>query len=371
MMRANSVRQMRILFISVTLVVLSWLVCDWGTVGAAQVEGLYTAEVETTSKEESERNLALGKALRDVLVKVTGERDPQTYPGVVPAMSDPSKYVEQFGYRVETIETIVESEIEDPFEESVDKLTLWARFDSRAIDGLIRDAGLPIWGKTRPSMIMWLALEDQSGRFLVGAEDSPTITEVLHYAAQARGLPFVVPLMDLVDLSAVSVSDVWAGFPDKILSASRRYRADAVLLARVHQFNSDQWEARWRLFLGDTLHDWVLSNEELDGLLAQGLNQAVDVVAAQFVQTAGGVGDELIEIVVNDIRTLGDYARTLNYLQALDGVSRVDVDGALGSRIRFSLTIRGGSPAFNQVIGFGRILVPMNGSDGSHYRLLP
>ena len=250
-------------------------------------------------------------------------------------------------------------------------LRLWARFDSRALDALIQEAGLPIWGKTRPSMLMWLAVEDPSGRYLVGAEDSPTVTNVLHGTADGRGLPFVVPLMDLVDRSLIRVSDVWAGFPDKILQASDRYRADTVLLARIYQVNAIEWEARWRLFIDGAPHDWVLRNEALDTLLIQGLNQAVDVVATRFSQTASEVSEAVIDVVVNDIRTLGDYARTLAYLQSLDGVSRVDVNGVSSNQILFSLAIRGGTASFTQVIGLGRTLAPADASADMQFRLLP
>ena len=334
-------------------------------ISAAQVQGLYEAEVPVASKEESERNNALGAALRKVLVKVTGERNPQSYPGVVQAMSQPSRLVEQFRYTSRAAGTLAESDA------AVEVLLLRARFDSRAVDGLINQTGLPSWGKTRPSMLMWLAVEDQSGRSLVGADDSPTITNVLYDAANSRGLPFVVPLMDLVDRSVIGVSDVWAGFPDTIMQASARYRADTVLLARVHQPNAAEWAARWRLFLDGAPHDWTLRNEKLDRLLVEGVNRAADVVAARFAQAAGGVSEGVVEISVADIRTLGDYARALVYLQSLDGVTRVDVNGAAGNHVLFSLAIRGGSSAFTQVIELGRTLAPMGADEGKHFRLLP
>ena len=317
------------------------------------------------SKDESERALALGAALRNVLVKATGERNPQSYPGVVQAMSRPSQFVEQFRYRTQA------SEVLDENAEETDKLLLWARFDSRVVDGLIRDAGLPSWGKTRPSMLMWLAVEDQSGRSLIGADDSPTITNVLHDAAGSRGLPFVVPLMDLVDRSVISVSDVWAGFPERIMQASDRYRADTVLLARVHQPNAAEWEARWRLFLDGAAHDWTLRNAGLDVMLIEGLNRAADLVAARFARAAGGVIEDAMAVAVQDIRTLGDYARTLTYLRALDSVLRLDVTGASGNQVSFSVAVRGGSSAFTQEIGLGRTLAPTGTGEGTQFRLLP
>ncbi len=356
---------MHLLPTSVRLVLVLLLVAGSAPIGAAQVQGLYEAEVPVASKDESERNLALGAVLRKVLVKVTGERNPQSYPGVVQAMSQPSRFVEQFRYTSQATETLDESD------EVAQVLLLWARFDSRAVDGLISEAGLPSWGKTRPSMLMWLAVEDQSGRSLIGADDSPTITNVLYETADSRGLPFVLPLMDLVDRSVIGVSDVWAGFPDTIMQASDRYRADTVLLVRVHQPNATEWEARWRLFVDGAPHDWTLRYEDLDVMLVEGVDRAADLVARRFAQAAVGVSEGVIDFSVHDTRTLGDYARLLAYLQSLDGVSRIDVTGASGNQVSFSLEIRGGRSAFTQVIGLGRTLVPMNAGDGMQFRLLP
>ena len=347
------------------LVVFFCLACGFQQVSALQVQGLYEAEVPVPSKAETERNLALGAALRNVLVKVTGERNPQSYPGIVQAMSHPGELVEQFRYRSTA------SDSSDTATDDEGGLKLWARFDSQVVDRLVRDAGLPSWGKNRPSMLMWLAVEDQSGRSLIGADDSPTITNVLHAAAGNRGVPFVVPLMDLVDRSVVSVSDVWAGFPDRILQASSRYRADIVLLSRVHQPNTTQWEARWRLFVDGAPHDWTLRNNALDVMLVRGVNHAADIVAARFTQSASGAGDSAVDLAINDIRTLGDYARTLSYLKSLDGISRIDVKGASGNQVSFSLAIRGGASAFSQVIGLGRTLTPTSADGGLQFRLLP
>ena len=43
--------------------------------------------------------LAFGAALRDVLIKLTGQRNPQSRPEVVRAMSQPGPLVEQFQYQ--------------------------------------------------------------------------------------------------------------------------------------------------------------------------------------------------------------------------------------------------------------------------------
>ena len=51
--------------------------------------------------------------------------------------------------------------------------------------------------------------------------------------SQLRGLPLVMPIMDLTDLSAVTITDVWGRFSQPVAQASARYMAEAVVVIRV------------------------------------------------------------------------------------------------------------------------------------------
>ena len=74
------------------------------------------------------------------------------------------------------------------------------------------------------------------------------------------------------------------------------------------------------------------------------------------------------------IRSLRDYARTLQYLDALDEVSRVDVTSVNSDAVSFRVDARGGRGTVRQVVALGHILVEdaQEISDaGLSYRLLP
>ena len=108
---------------------------------------------------------------------------------------------------------------------------------------------MPVWGPERPLTLLWVAVDDGvGGRALLGANETTelgapttpqmtalltTVREEIVAAADERGLPIAWPLLDLEDLNAVTFTDVWGGFEDRIVAASTRYRADAVLIGRV------------------------------------------------------------------------------------------------------------------------------------------
>lgn len=331
---------------------------------AAQVQGLYEAVVPVPSKDEAERSYAFGAALRIVIVKITGDRSPQRYPGVVQAMSRPAPYVEQFGYRIVTLESLGEGSL------AAEQLVLWARFDADGVDALMREVGLPAWGHTRPSVLLWLAAEDETGRSLIGADDRPGITNVLEATAAKRGLPLVFPLLDLEDRSRLAVEDILAGFEDRIARASARYQPDITLIVRLYRLASGIWEARWRMFMEGAPHDWTTRSEALDLMLEEGLDGATDIVAGRFARNVEAAGESGVAVEVEEVRTVEDYARTLVYLQSLDGVTRVDVTGVDVERVSFLLQARGGDAALQQLIALERTLGLLDSRAGMRFRLL-
>ncbi len=327
---------------------------------ADQVHELYQAQVPVVDKGETERVLALGAALRKVLVKLTGERNPQASPGVVRAMSQPRHFVQQFRY------------LASPSTEagSPAQLELWARFDPRAVDDLLREAGLPIWESTRPAVLTWVALGGESGPVLIGVDDRPDVFEVLERSAADRGLPLLVPLLDLEDRAGVSGTDVWSGSGGKILQSSARYRSDIVLVARLNEAGSGVWQASWILFLDAAAQDWSNRGKSLAPLLEDGFNRAADLIARRFAGTPQNVGAEGIPIEVHNVRTLEDYARVVDYLRSLDRVTQVDITRLRADTLSCLLHTRGSSAALRQVIGLGRTLITTDSSAGMQFRLL-
>jgi len=320
---------------------------------AAEVDRLHEAEVTVSGTGDGERAQALGEALRAVLVKVSGERHPETRAPVREAMGDPAGYVSQFQYR----------------SGREGALRLWARFDPVGVQRLLTEAGLPIWGRVRPALLVWLALEDGESRRLVDGDDPAAAA--LAGAAEARGLPLIVPLLDLEDRARLSAGDVWAGFDERILEASRRYAPEGIVVARVERAADGLWAGRWALWLEEGhAGEWQARGESLAAALAAGVGEAADRLAVRYARTALGAEAKL-ELVVRDVQTVGDYARALDYLRTLDGVTRVDVLGVEAERVRFAVEARLGAEGLRQMIALGRTLSVEESGDGLGFRLLP
>ena len=339
-------------------------------VRADEVRNLYAADAEVVDKSDEARRAGFGMALLEVVIKVSGSRGAAGNPVIVAATQAPERYVQQFRYE----------NLPAPPPDAGDAGTvkpafgLKVQFDARAVDGLIREAGLPVWGRVRPSVLMLVAIESAGVRELLSSDDARGWAGFVEAIAAKRAIPVVLPLMDLEDRQVLRASDVWAGFEDNVRRAAERYQSEGVLLGRVYELTPNYWEARWRLLLDDGRSEWVDQGEGLDAVLLAGVHESADRLASRFGGVTGATVASGVQLDVTGVRTLRDYARTLEYLGSLDEVSRVEVTRVAGESVSFRVDARGGPQAVRQVIALGRTLAEeagANPSGGLSYRLLP
>ncbi len=335
---------------------------------ASEVRNLYQAEVAVANKDRKIRSEAFGLALLQVAVKVSGSRGAAASPVIAEAMESPDRFVQQFRYRNVAPVAGGNASPDSP------TLNLWVQFDAPAVDTLIREAGMPVWGRLRPSVLVLVVIESGGRRELLSSDDGGGWAEFIGRAAGERAVPLILPLMDLEDRGQLSASDVWAGFEDNLRRAAQRYRSEGVLLGRVYERLPGYWEARWRLLLEDGRHGWLDQAEGLDVVLLAGVHESADLLASRFGGFSGATVADRVEVKVTAIRSLRDYARTLEYLGSLDEVSRVDVTKVKSGSVSFRVDARGGRETVRQVIALGRTLAEDGQGDlntGLTYRLLP
>ncbi|MBT8420213.1 MAG: DUF2066 domain-containing protein [Gammaproteobacteria bacterium] len=338
------------------------------TAHSAQANGLYEARVAVSDKSDQEK--ALQAALRQVIEKITGQREWSDQTAMDEALEHPDRYVQQFLYRTEAPSGSPESSPPD--------LIFWARFDVGAIDELLRSANFSVRGGTKPSVLIWLVLKGETEDILLGANNHGELSGALYDEAAKRGIPIMLPLLDLDDLSRIDGSDVWDGSRERILAASERYAADAVLVGQVSGTSTTRWEAYWSFLEGASISDnrWRTSANEPDEVLRRGINEAIDFL----VDRTGGAGGENIadmafsqvRLTVSGIDTIADYARTLRYLEGLDSETKVYVTQATQNRLSFRLSMSGSETEFARMVDAGKTLTGTMSTDGEFaFRLLP
>ena len=333
---------------------------------AVEVPDLYEAEVPVSSQDAAAHESGLGRALRQVFSKVSGRREVRSNPILAAALDTPGRFVQQYQYRV--------AAAADASSPAREELRLWARFDADVVDGLVRDAGLPVWGRSRPALLLWLSIDTGGRREWVAADHVAGYLASMRESAARRGIPVVAPLLDLQDRAAVNASEVWIGVFDHLRAASARYGSEAVLVGRLRSPGASLWEAQWTLLLEEAEQHWTTRSDLPELLLEDGAHGAADLLAARYASLAGQQSTGRVDLVVTGVRTLEDYARALRYLGTLDEVERVEVDTVESGQVRFQVEARGGRSAIRQIIAFGATLSPEGYADPGGallMRLLP
>lgn len=313
--------------------------------------GLYEVEVAVADQTAASRSTALVEALRQVVVKVSGSASAAASAPVKEALRTPARHVQQYSYRAN-----------EGAASAAEPLLLAVAFDKPTIDQLIHEAGLSVWSSSRPLTIVWLAVEQGSERILVGAGDRGLVKELLVKAAQRRGLPLRLPLLDATDRARVQADDLWSEFHDSILQASQRYAPQAVLVGRLAPASGGRWQVRWSLYQGTTPQRWNQTGDKVESLVAYGIEATTDTLAAAGAtvaepQVAGG--DELAW-VVTEVRDMRNQRRVMDYLGALRGVSGVQLVQVNSDSLRLHISSSSGEAALQQQLAFDNHLLPLS-----------
>jgi hypothetical protein len=332
---------------------------------AGTVDGLYEAEVPVASQDAKDRDRALRTALLEVVVRVSGQRRVSPTGVLSAAVQNPSRYVQEYGYGA----LPGGGGASRPAAAGAPRL--WARFDPNALNQLLRQAGLPVWGRSRPTTLIWLAVERGDQRDFVGVGDP--LAGALQGRARARGLPIALPSLDPQERGGVRVEDVWNDLPDKVTPGSRRFGADAVLLGRARERIPGLWETRWTLVAGGSPERFTADGEQIDKVVAEGLDKAVDVLVGRLPQASPTSTQEgpLPELVVTGVSSFEDYARVRKYLEGVDGVSSVQTAGLDPGRVIFRIKARNDREGVSRSVALGRTLAPVQANADWTFQLVP
>ena len=268
-------------------------------INADIVRHLYEVEVPVEGQGRKERGLVTREALKEVLVRISGRTEADALADDEILVPRPTRFVQQFRYRKFKSGEVV-PEAPDGAKSYTQKLRL--RFTKKTVAKFLREQGYPVWGKTRPATLVWLVVDDQKQRILIGNSSPHVSRTYIEQEATKKGLPFRLPLMDLADQSKVQVTDVWGNFEDTILAASQRYQTEAILVGRIYLSFAKTWNTRWSLYSAGQRQDWQVSNSDtLRAAVNEGLAKTGEVLSVRFTQVEGSQERDTVLLQVKNI----------------------------------------------------------------------
>jgi hypothetical protein len=319
-----------------------------GKLPAAEVAHLYDAVVPVTDQTVSVRKQAIQQALVRVMIKVSGNAQIAASDGISALLKKANNYVREYRYQ--------KAEIPPPAEPQSE---LWVRFSSKAINSGLRELRLPVWGRARPATLVWLAYDDRGKRALLNGSEHPEIKQMIDDAAEMRGLPLVWPLLDLEDQSKISFSDIWAGFPDRILGASQRYQSEAILAGRLLHRANGSWDARWRYISAGVSRVWE-SSGSLSEVMPVGIDNTANELAQRYARRDEASSSQ-VRVKINDVNSAGAYESSLRFLHGLEPVEDIQLVSLDVDSVVFNLRLRGSENDLMQSIELSdaKLLLPV------------
>jgi hypothetical protein len=269
---------------------------------AETLNGLYQVREPVSSQAPEERDQATQRAVETLVLRLTGDTKAAQGAGLAAIRKDPQQIISQYGYDAGPPESL-----------QVD-------FDPVSTDRALRQAGLSLWGSNRPSILAWWLSDSTEGSSLVG--DGQASAAPLRRAAQHRGLPLRLPLGDLNEQIVATAPNLEGTDPAPLHDASERYGADALLAVHARE-EGGQWQAKWRLWLGDQKEQGSVQGADTAALADAVLLAVSQRLAPRFVTKPGASSEQWLEV---QGMTLERYA-TLGHLLEPFGAQLRSVDG--------------------------------------------
>jgi hypothetical protein len=381
---------------------------------ALQVTGLYSQKIPVLNESNSERSRAFRDALAAVIVKVTGEQRWLLDPVVETAVSNAQSYVEGVSYSSELVlptsadalgedsqagvpgnaqgnsqdssQLGSQENSEEQAQENSSNVNVSAEnpelitaegpeavtappaeqrfinvdFSATLINELLLEAKIPVWDSNRPSVLVWMTLQDEAGeRSLLSSETNPEIISLIRDFADERGLPIIFPVLDFEDRRNVTEDAIWSLDEAVIRQASERYGADSIMSGRLHFTAGGDLVGVWQFIFQDQTLMFDGVDQELKSYLNAPLDKITTQLASYFAIVPETSDFEIVQLRIDGVGNLQAYSSLVTYVNGLGLVESVTTTALDGERLDLSLSLLGDPNQLAELIALDRDLLPI------------
>lgn len=313
---------------------------------ALVVDALYDQEIPVQGQGDAERLRAYREALTAVILKITGEERWLRNGAVERAVREAQNYVQEVSYRSSG--------------GASSQTYISIRFDQELVNSMLGSAGIPVWDRNRPSVLLWLSVQSADGqRELLGSDSDHPILALIREFSQVRGVPILIPLLDVEDRRSLPADVAWSLDEAAIRRASARYGADSVLSGRVLTSPVGDLVGLWQFLFRDRVEIFDSLESDLAAYMQSALNRVTAQLATHFaINLATRPAQEQVTLRVEGVDNITAYVNLLAYIRDLAVVENVSTSLLDGSNIELDVTLVGSTYLFTEFITLGRDLIP-------------
>lgn len=220
-----------------------------------------------------------------------------------------------------------------------------AHFEPRAVREFLAAQHVATMPDQRPTLLLWLLAGTDGAAAWVGADEPPELAATVLQAAAERGLPVLLPVLDLgerADLPA-SADPADPASLAMLTTAAARYRPDGVFYGRLHG-SGERWQAELRLALpgkDDALWSATGTSQQA------AMDAALDQLALRLAPAAapGDAQPAAVQIAIDGVDDVAAYGRVWDHLGRVPGLRGLRPVALGNGRATFRFELAGGQAA--------------------------
>ncbi len=294
---------------------------------------LYRAEI-LISKDANSLDSSFKTALKQVLIKVSGNPEVASVPSIVKELSNATKYVQSYRF----------NNVDDGHE------TLFVKFSVNGVNKILSESGQGMWLGYRPSLVTWVVLQSEiDPAYYQTPSSNAKLSKLLEGKAQAYGLSTILPIWDIQDLKILKPEQVWFDDFQDILKASERYQTyseQPILIGTVTGSKVGSWQGRWILLEGRDIKSWQFKTENIEEMINHAFAKVLSYIAnnnAALIENNSLT--EKVHLKVSGVINSDKLTSITKFLKNISVIIDTQIAGINQDQTDFNITAIGGMPS--------------------------
>ncbi|MBA3518953.1 MAG: DUF2066 domain-containing protein [Rhizobiales bacterium] len=246
--------------------------------GTADAENLYQAQTIVTGQGEENRVAGLAQALKDLLVKVSGDPTLVGDPRLDTMARQVGAFVREFRYRDRMAGIPVHDEQgtrDRPYDLAV-------RFHPQKVDAALRSLGRKPWTAARPRVVVFLGVDNGATTYMlaIDGDRGRDQRDALSAAAERLGMPMAVPDQAALIQAGITYQNLPAADLAMLDTVAKAVGGDLALAGKlVWSDEALGWIAGWRLASEGHTYHWQIRGVSFDEAFRSAMRGAAQILS--------------------------------------------------------------------------------------------